>query len=95
MPVLADLYAWRSAVIAVYCAIVNCRAAQVISHFNLSAFAAEAFPLAVLGLAVVNSSDAYIAILREEVAVEAFQTVAVTVVILAVVDLGHANILLG
>jgi len=82
----ANLVAFSTGCSVVHFAVEDFRTALVIGDFNVFSLAVEALSVALLVYAVVNFSDTYVRIICKVLPVEAFQTFAVAVVVVAVGD---------
>jgi len=85
----ANLVAFSTGCSVVHFAVEDFRTALVIGDFNVFSLAVEALPVALLVYAVVNFSDTHVRIICKVLPVEAFQTFAVAVVVVAVGDHRH------
>lgn len=81
--------------ITVHLTVVDFRTALVIGDFHVGIFAVEAGARALLVYAVVNGWDTHVRVLCKVVPVEAFQTLAVTVVVVAVGDCINTGAVFG
>jgi len=82
----ANLVAYSTGIGVVYFTIVYFRTALVNGDFNVFSLAVEALSVTLLVYAVVNFSDTHVRILCKVLPVEAFQTVAVAVLVVAIDD---------
>jgi len=82
----ANLVAFSTGCSVVHFAVEDFRTALVIGDFNVFSLAVEALSRALLVYAVWYGSDTHVRILCKILPVEAFQTVAVAVVVVAVGD---------
>ena len=85
----ANLVAYVTGSSVVYFAVCDLRTALVVGDFNVVSLAVAARSSTLLVYAVVNCRDTHVHILCKVLPVEAFQAVAVAVVVVAIGDCGY------
>jgi len=92
---IADLHTIIIAVISLYFAVFDFRAAQVFNDFNEFCLAIQTSAIALLVNTVLDRRDTHVFILSEMVAVVTVETLSVTVVLVAVGNFRYTGAIAG